>query len=58
VVVRTDNQYSRAIISDNHTNITLIEVDGKAVYRGGCENIGIQTDEEELEALTINEIYE
>lgn len=58
VIVRTDKQYSRAIISDNHTNITLIEVDGKAVYRGGCENIGIQTDEEELEALTINEVYE
>ncbi|MFK9094630.1 serine dehydratase subunit alpha family protein [Bacillus salipaludis] len=58
VIVETDQQMSKVVISDNHSNITLIEVDGKAVFLGGCENIGIQTDEEELEALTIDEIYE
>ncbi|KAB2336047.1 serine dehydratase subunit alpha family protein [Cytobacillus depressus] len=58
VIVRTDQQTSRVVISDNHSNITLIEVDGKAVFLGGCENIGIQTDEEELESLTIDEIYD
>ncbi|MEH7332498.1 L-serine ammonia-lyase, iron-sulfur-dependent, subunit alpha [Neobacillus drentensis] len=58
VSVETDQQTSKVVISDNHSNITLIEVDEKAVFLGGCENIGIQTDEEELEALTIDEIYE
>ncbi|WNS76337.1 L-serine ammonia-lyase, iron-sulfur-dependent, subunit alpha [Bacillus sp. DTU_2020_1000418_1_SI_GHA_SEK_038] len=57
VTVQTDKQTSKVVISDNHSNITLIEVDGKAVFLGGCENIGIQTDEEELESLTIDEIY-
>jgi L-cysteine desulfidase len=58
VIVETDIQTSKVVISDNHSNITLIEVDGKTVYLGGCENIGIQTVEEELEALTIDELYE
>ncbi|MDN3016440.1 L-serine ammonia-lyase, iron-sulfur-dependent, subunit alpha [Paenibacillus sp. BSR1-1] len=58
VIVETDQQTAKVVISDNHSNITLIEVDGHTVFLGGCENIGIQTDEEQLEALTIDEIYE
>ncbi|MEH7502587.1 L-serine ammonia-lyase, iron-sulfur-dependent, subunit alpha [Neobacillus drentensis] len=58
VIVKTEKHTSRVVISDNHSKITLIEVDGKEVYHGGCENIGIQTDDEELEALTIDEVYE
>lgn len=58
VMIKTDQHNSKVVISDNHSNITLIEVDGKAVYMGGCENIGLQTEEEDLEALTIDEIYE
>ncbi|MCG3087787.1 serine dehydratase subunit alpha family protein [Sporosarcina cyprini] len=58
VKVKTDQKEARVIISDNHSNITLIEVDGEAVFRGGCENIRIQSEEEELEALTLDEIYE
>jgi L-cysteine desulfidase len=58
VNLKTDRQTARVVISENHSNITLIEVDGKAVFSGGCENIGIQTDEEELITLTIDEIYE
>ncbi|EKN67596.1 hypothetical protein BABA_12740 [Neobacillus bataviensis LMG 21833] len=58
VILQTEKHTSRVVISDNHSNVSLIEVDGKEVYQGGCENIGIQTDEEELEALTIDEIYE
>ncbi|MDR7002809.1 L-serine ammonia-lyase, iron-sulfur-dependent, subunit alpha [Neobacillus niacini] len=58
VVLQTDQQTAKVVISDNHSNITLIEVDGKTVFLGGCENIGIQTDEEELEELTIDEIYD
>ncbi|MBX9973526.1 serine dehydratase subunit alpha family protein [Cytobacillus firmus] len=58
VVLKTDMQTSRVVISDNHSNITLIEVDGEVIYQGGCENIGIQSEEDELIALTIDEIYE
>lgn len=58
VTLKTDQHTSRVVISDNHSNITLIEVDGKVVYQGGCENLGFQSDEEELVALTIDEIYE
>ena len=57
-VLKTDMQTARVVISDNHSNITLIEVDGKAIYQGGCENIGIQSEEGELIALSIDEIYE
>ncbi|WHY83967.1 L-serine ammonia-lyase, iron-sulfur-dependent, subunit alpha [Neobacillus novalis] len=57
VIVETDIQTSKVVISDNHSNITLIEVDGKAVYLGGCENIGIQSNEEKFDALTIDELY-
>ncbi|GKV55064.1 UPF0597 protein [Sporosarcina sp. NCCP-2222] len=57
VKVKTDQKEARVIISDNHSNITLIEVDGEAVFRGGCENVRIQSEEEELEALTLDEIY-
>ncbi|MFD0828117.1 L-cysteine desulfidase family protein [Neobacillus sp. M.A.Huq-85] len=58
VVLQTDQQTAKVVISDNHSNITLIEVDGKTVFLGGCENIGIQTDEEALEELTIDEVYD
>lgn len=58
VTLTTNQHTSKVVISDNHSNITLIEVDGKAVFQGGCENIGIQSDEEELVSLTIDEIVE
>ncbi|WHY63748.1 serine dehydratase subunit alpha family protein [Cytobacillus firmus] len=57
-VLKTDIHTSRVVISDNHSNITLIEVDGEVIYQGGCENIGIQSEEDELIALSIDEIYE
>ena len=58
VLVQTEQQNAKVIISDNHSNITLIEVDGKTIFQGGCENIGIQTAEEDLNNVTIDEIYE
>jgi L-cysteine desulfidase len=58
VSLKTDKNTSKVVISDNHSNISLIEVDGDVVYQGGCENIGIQSDEEELITLTIDEIFE
>ncbi len=58
VIVQTDRQNARVVISENHSNITLIEVDGHVVFQGGCENIGIQTAEEELSNVSIDEIYD
>ncbi|MEC1522465.1 L-serine ammonia-lyase, iron-sulfur-dependent, subunit alpha [Neobacillus niacini] len=58
VTLKTNQNTSKVVISDNHSNITLIEVDGKVVFQGGCENIGIQSNEEELFTLTIDEIVE
>ncbi|WHZ04221.1 L-serine ammonia-lyase, iron-sulfur-dependent, subunit alpha [Neobacillus sp. YX16] len=58
VSLKTNQHTSRVVISDNHSNITLIEVDGQVVFTGGCENIGFQSDEEELVTLTIDEIVE
>ncbi|WP_391207593.1 serine dehydratase subunit alpha family protein [Psychrobacillus sp. L4] len=58
VIVQTESEHARVIISDNHSNISLIEVDGKAVFRGGCENSSVQSGEESLDKLTIDEIFE
>jgi len=58
VIVQTDQQMAKVVISDNHSNITLIEIDGEAIFQGGCENIGIQTADEDLDKVTIDEIYE
>lgn len=58
VTLKTNQNTSKVVISDNHSNITLIEVDGKVVFQGGCEKIGIQSNEEELFTLTIDEIVE
>ncbi|MHC8515106.1 L-cysteine desulfidase family protein [Sporosarcina sp. ITBMC105] len=58
VIVKTDLHTARVIIADNHSNITLIEVDGEAVFKGGCENIGMKSSKEELDELSIDEIYD
>lgn len=34
VTIKTDQGTSKVVISDNHSNITLIEVDGKVVFTG------------------------
>lgn len=57
VIVQTESEQARVIISDNHTNISLIEVDGKAIFKGGCENSSVQSGEESLDKLTIDEIF-
>ncbi|MFF2754524.1 serine dehydratase subunit alpha family protein [Psychrobacillus sp. NPDC058041] len=58
VIVQTDKQNARVIISDNHSNITLIEVDGEPIYRGGCENSSVQSVKGDFDKLTVDEIYE
>lgn len=58
VCVQSKIDRAKVIISDNHSNITLIEVNGEAIYHGGCENIGFKSADEELDALTIDELYE
>jgi L-cysteine desulfidase len=58
VVVNTEGSYAKVIITDNHTNITLIEVDGKVVESGGCANASFKSSKEERGELTIDGIVE
>lgn len=48
----------KVIIADNHTNITLIEKNGRTLFEGGCEHIGILSDPDLLTGLTIAQIYD
>lgn len=58
VMIQTAQDTAKVIIADNHSNVTLIEVNGEAIFRGGCENNGVQSDDQELEALSIKTIFE
>lgn len=58
VMVKSDDETIKVVIADNHSNITLIEVNGKAIYQGGCEHIGILSDHDLLTGLTIAKIFD
>ena len=58
IIVKAEKELVKVIIADNHSNITLIEVNGKVIYQGGCEHIGILSDHDSLSGLTIAEIFE
>jgi L-cysteine desulfidase len=58
ILVTAEKETVKVIIADNHTNITLIEINGKDVFKGGCEHIGILSDPDLLTGLTISEIYD
>ncbi|CRK84384.1 serine dehydratase subunit alpha family protein [Neobacillus massiliamazoniensis] len=58
IIVKAEKDTVKVVIADNHSNITLIEVNEKAIYHGGCENIGILSDPDSLSGLTIAEIFE
>lgn len=56
VVIKTLEGYSRVIIEDMHTNVALIEVDGK-VIKGRCEQETVEKDEN-YDFLSIDNIWE
>ncbi|OCT15024.1 hypothetical protein A8709_12960 [Paenibacillus pectinilyticus] len=58
VLVETEQSYAKVIITDNHTNITLIEVDGKVVDAGGCANATFKSSKEDRSELTIDGIVD
>lgn len=58
IIATSDHERVKVVIADNHTNITLIESNGKDVFKGGCEHIGILSDPDLLTGLTIAEIFE
>lgn len=58
VIVNTAHSYAKVVITDNHTNITLIEVDGKVVETGGCANASFKSSKEQREELTVDGIIE
>lgn len=61
VILITDKDRTRVIIEDNHTNITLIEVDDKVIVRNsGSVEKGISGSEDDLklEQLSLDDIFE
>lgn len=58
VIIEAQLRYAKVVITDNHTNITLIEVDGKVVDTGGCANASFKSSKEERSALTIDSIVD
>lgn len=58
VIIKTELRYARVVITDNHTNITLIEVDGQVVDSGGCANASFKSSNEERGKLTIDSIVD
>lgn len=59
ITVKTDENSARVVIEDGHTNIGLIEVDGRVISKGEktpeLKNAG--TDEDEQCEITIKDIY-
>lgn len=58
VVVHTEQSYAKVVITDNHTNITLVEVNGKVVESGGCANASFKSSKEERGELSIDGIVD
>lgn len=58
IFAKSEKETVKVIIADNHTNITLIEYNDKAIFQGGCEHIGILSEPDLLTGLSIAEIYE
>nr|WP_279326114.1 L-serine ammonia-lyase, iron-sulfur-dependent, subunit alpha [Bacillus sp. FJAT-47783] len=48
----------RVVIADRHSDIVLIEKDGKSLFQGGCENVQMKASEQELKKLTIDTIVD
>ncbi|UKS23834.1 L-serine ammonia-lyase, iron-sulfur-dependent, subunit alpha [Paenibacillus sp. HWE-109] len=58
VIIEAETRYAKVVITDNHTNITLIEVDGQIIDRGGCANASFKSSKEDRSELTIDSIVE
>lgn len=58
VIIEAEKRYAKVVITDNHTNITLIEVDGQIVDMGGCANASFKSSKEDRSELTIDSIVE
>ncbi|MBA2941288.1 serine dehydratase subunit alpha family protein [Paenibacillus sp. CGMCC 1.16610] len=58
VMIEAEQRYAKVVITDNHTNITLIEVDGKIVDTGGCANASFKSSKEDRNSLKIDSIFD
>ncbi|TXK84618.1 serine dehydratase subunit alpha family protein [Paenibacillus sp. N3.4] len=58
VIVESQQRYAKVVITDNHTNITRIEVDGQVVDTGGCANASFKSSKEDRNELTIDTIVD
>jgi L-cysteine desulfidase len=58
VIVETSTSSSKVVITDNHTNITLVEVDGQVLESGGCASPNFKSSKEDRNELTIDSIVD
>ncbi|MCY9696892.1 L-cysteine desulfidase family protein [Paenibacillus alginolyticus] len=58
VIIEAEQRYAKVVITDNHTNITLIEVDGQVVDTGGCASASFKSSNAERSELTVESIVE
>lgn len=56
VIVKTEESYSRVIVEDKHTNISLIEVDGQVINKC-CTEAACEDGEAEVDFLDIDSIW-
>jgi len=55
VIIKTEESYSRVIVEDRHTNVSLIEVDGQIINKcsmeSACENSEMDTDFLDIDSI-------
>ncbi|HLO12146.1 MAG TPA: L-serine ammonia-lyase, iron-sulfur-dependent, subunit alpha [Pseudoneobacillus sp.] len=56
--VKSENETVKVVIEDNHSNIVLIERNGTVIFQGGCEHIGLLSDDDALTGVNIASIFE
>ncbi len=58
VIVETNQSYARVIIEDAHTNVTLIEADGRIIKKDQVCSADLSEEAENIEFLNFGSIWE
>lgn len=57
VIAQQDEDYSKVVIKDFHTAITLIEKNGEILLKGQCDEVPTSDDEKDRNFMSIDKIY-
>ncbi len=58
VILTTDREKIKVIIEDKHTNITLIDVNGKIIHKKQIDNLKVDDNSNDVDNLNIVDILE